>query len=137
MTLLPIEWRPSGRKLAVFASAWVVLLGAIGLAMWLEGRIAVAAVCWTAAGVIPLLGLLHTKALRAVFIGTSLLTLPIGWAVSWMALAVVYFLLVTPVGLILRAVGYDPLGRRFDPRAESYWTPQTADHQLESYFRQY
>lgn len=37
-------------------------------------------------------------------------------------LAVVFFLLVTPIGLIRRMVGGDPLNRRA-ARAESYWKP--------------
>jgi hypothetical protein len=85
----------------------------------------------------PLLGLFSLKALRTVFVLASLLTFPVGWAVSLAVLAGVYFLIVTPIGLLLRAAGYDPLGRRFDPQANSYWTPYKTDDDLESYFRQY
>ncbi|MCW2502789.1 MAG: hypothetical protein JWO79_1073 [Actinomycetia bacterium] len=35
-------------------------------------------------------------------------------------LALVYYLLVTPIGLVSRLVR-DPLRRRKDPRAASYW----------------
>jgi len=37
-------------------------------------------------------------------------------------LAIVYFVLVTPVGAVLRLVK-DPLRRRPRPAAESYWEP--------------
>ena len=36
-------------------------------------------------------------------------------------LAVIYFAVVTPTGLIMRALGKDPLRLRFDPDAASYW----------------
>ena len=36
-------------------------------------------------------------------------------------LAVIYFAVVTPTGLLMRALGKDPLRLRFDPNAESYW----------------
>ena len=36
-------------------------------------------------------------------------------------MAVIYFAVVTPTGLIMRAVGKDPLRLRRDPNAESYW----------------
>ena len=36
-------------------------------------------------------------------------------------LAFVYFAVVTPTGLLLRAFGKDPLRLRFDPSAASYW----------------
>ncbi|HEV8370383.1 MAG TPA: SxtJ family membrane protein [Pyrinomonadaceae bacterium] len=37
-------------------------------------------------------------------------------------LAFVFFVVLTPIGLIKRAMGWDPLHRRSDPR-ESYWRP--------------
>ena len=39
-------------------------------------------------------------------------------------LAVIYFAVVTPTGLIMRALGKDPLRLRFDPDATSYWIPR-------------
>ena len=36
-------------------------------------------------------------------------------------LAIVYFAVVTPTGLLLRAFGKDPLRLRFDPNVASYW----------------
>ena len=36
-------------------------------------------------------------------------------------LAVIYFAVVTPTGLVMRALGKDPLRLRFDPDAASYW----------------
>lgn len=40
---------------------------------------------------------------------------------SPVVLALIYFGVVTPVGLLRRAFGTDPLARRFDPEARSYW----------------
>jgi Saxitoxin biosynthesis operon protein SxtJ len=37
-------------------------------------------------------------------------------------LAVIFFLILTPIGLIKRAMGWDPLRRRAAP-ADSYWHP--------------
>lgn len=88
---------------------------------------------------------------RGKFVGVARLTLPIGIALvllgltfprslvfpnkAWMALAegigfvstriilaFVYFLVLTPIGLIKRAMGWDPLHRRA-VRRESYWRP--------------
>jgi len=39
-------------------------------------------------------------------------------------LAFVYFLVLTPIGLIKRAMGWDPLQRRAD-RSDTYWRPYT------------
>jgi hypothetical protein len=41
--------------------------------------------------------------------------------VSPLALGVLFFLVVTPTGLLMRLFGKDPLRLRFDPTADSYW----------------
>ena len=41
---------------------------------------------------------------------------------SRIILAIVFFLVLTPIGLIKRATGWDPLGRRSGPR-ETFWHP--------------
>jgi hypothetical protein len=43
-------------------------------------------------------------------------------------LAFVFFLVITPIGLIKRAMGWDPLHRRTAPRA-SYWQPYSKRQQ--------
>jgi hypothetical protein len=52
-------------------------------------------------------------------------------------MAVVYYMLLTPVGLLLRLCGNDPLRRRLDRQATSYWTPRSQDVPLDRYFRQF
>lgn len=41
--------------------------------------------------------------------------------VSPIALGILFFLVVTPTGLLMRLFGKDPLRLRFDPAASSYW----------------
>ena len=43
--------------------------------------------------------------------------------VTPLMLALVYFLIVTPMGLLRRTLGKSPFAR--DPRAGSYWVPST------------
>ena len=44
--------------------------------------------------------------------------------VNPLVMAVIYFAVVTPTGLIMRALGKDPLHLRYDPDARSYWIPR-------------
>jgi hypothetical protein len=44
----------------------------------------------------------------------------IGSIISRIILGIVFFLVVTPIGLIMRATGKDPMHRRLDPSASSY-----------------
>lgn len=41
--------------------------------------------------------------------------------VSPVVLGIMFFLVVTPIGLVMRAFGKDPLRLRFDKGARSYW----------------
>lgn len=58
--------------------------------------------------------------------------------VSPVALFLVYCLAVVPTGLLLRALGKDPLRLRMDPHAKSYWIdrkpPARADQQMKKQF---
>lgn len=45
----------------------------------------------------------------------------LGAVVTPVVMALVFFLAVTPTALLLRLFGKDPLNRRFDPAAPSYW----------------
>lgn len=42
-------------------------------------------------------------------------------------LSVAYYFVVTPIGIIMKIAGRDPLHRRFDRRAKSYWIPVDPD----------
>jgi hypothetical protein len=41
--------------------------------------------------------------------------------VNPLVMGILFFFTVTPIALILRVVGKDPINRRFDPVAKSYW----------------
>jgi hypothetical protein len=47
------------------------------------------------------------------------------WIVSPIALAILFFGVVTPTGLLLRLMGKDVLRLRFDKAASSYWISRT------------
>jgi len=49
----------------------------------------------------------------------------LGWFMTRVILGLVFLLVITPVGLIMRLLGADPLKLRFDRRAASYWEPRT------------
>jgi hypothetical protein len=88
--------------------------------------------------VVPVVGWTVPSFMRAVYVGLSYLAWPIGFVVSHVLLGAVYYLLVTPIGLILRVVGYDPMHRRFDRKAQSYWIERDdAQRDPRSYFRQF
>ncbi len=99
---------------------------------------------WSIAYALGAIGLIGAgAALASTDVGASLYrgwmfaALPIGWTVSATLMGIVFFLVITPIGLILRAMGKDPMCRRPDPAAATYWLPHRQETDRARYFRQF
>ena len=138
MSLVRIDHHPSRRQLAVFGIIWLAFFGVLGtIALRQGGPIGQADVLWTLALAVPAAGLVSPGFLRIVYLGTAYATFPIGLLTSYVILTVVFYLVLTPIGLLMRLVGRDPMCRRFDRRAESYWVERPQDDDQTRYFRQF
>lgn len=60
---------------------------------------------------------------------------PIGWTISHFLLALIYFVILTPIAACMRAFGRDKLERRFID-CQTYWTDHPAEADPGRYFRQ-
>lgn len=61
----------------------------------------------------------------------------LGWVNTRIILSIVYFLIFTPLALIFRLIGKDPMERRFEA-ADSYWVKREArEFRQEDYRRQF
>ncbi len=136
--MFSIERHPSPRQLAVFSLTWLVFFTVWGaVAWWKMAAPAAAAACWGVAVVVPLLGLAVPGLLRIVYLGMAYASLPVGLVVSYLILAATYYLVLTPIGLVLRLFGYDPMHRRYDRQAKTYWVPRKEDEEVDRVFRQF
>ena len=72
-----------------------------------------------------------------VFVGWMLAAVPIGWTISYAIMAIAFYLVVTPIGLVMRLCRYDPMKRRLDAAAPSYWTPHSTEAERSRYLRQF
>ncbi len=136
--MFSIEHHPSSRQLTVFGLTWLAFFVAWGAAAWWRtGSPATAGVCWLVAVAAPLLGLAMPGLLRILYLGLAYAALPIRLVTSYVILAAVYYLVLTPIGLALRLSGYDPMHRQYDHEAKTYWTPHEPEEDVEDYFRQF
>jgi hypothetical protein len=136
--VIRIERNPSRRQLRVFGLSLLAFCGLVGGVWWWKtGSLAEAGVFWAIGAAAPALGEIWPRGLRLAYLAASYATFPIGWGVSHLILAVVYYLLLFPIGLVLRLRGYDPMQRRFDQNAKSYWTHREREEGTERYFRQF
>lgn len=136
MSLVRINRHPSRRQLVVFGAAWLIFLSAIAFSLWLKHRPIAAETVGAAALVVPALGAVFPRGLAALYVGLSYATFPIGWVVSHAVLAVIYFLVLTPLGWLMRLGGYNPLARGFVHTAPSYWRARPPEPKPETYLRQ-
>jgi hypothetical protein len=137
MALIRINHHPTVRQLRVFTVAWLMCFGLLALVLRAKGHLPSA--IWVAGGAlaVPLVGLALPRLLRLVYLGMTYATFPIGWVLSHLILGVVYFLVLTPIGWVLRAFRYDPLSRGFDSTAATYWKSRSGSSPAERYFRQH
>ncbi|MDF1730306.1 MAG: SxtJ family membrane protein [Minwuia sp.] len=62
----------------------------------------------------------------------------LGKIMTPIVMGLLYFVTITPIGLIMRAVGKDPLRTKLEPEAETYWQKRdTESHPLSSMRDQY
>lgn len=139
MSIIRIDRNPPRRTLNLFGLAWLAFLSGFGVLAWLRvGSPALAWALWSLAAVVPIVGWTSPAFMRLVYVGMSYAAWPIGFVVSHVVLAVVYYLVLTPIGLVMRLAGHDPMCRRFDPAAPSYWVERPhAPVDPRRYFRQF
>ena len=138
--MIAINWNPSRRELRQFAGIWlpafVTLVAGIALwygfaSLWVVLPISAASLLFSAvAFIVP-------KFMRPVFVAWMCAAFPVGWTVSHVLLAMVYFGVMTPIAFAMRLVGYDPMKRRLNLTIESYWVAHTSIDDSARYFRQF
>ncbi len=155
-----VLWKPQGLAGAatVLATAWLVslifnrenrllqLLGALlpGLfalssasAGWVGGS-TVARSLWAVGTAGAILIWIVPSAGRQLYVGWMLAAVPAGWSISHGVLAIVYYVVLTPIGLLMRLLGRDPMQRRLDRSGSgSYWIERPPPSDSSRYFRQF
>ena len=135
--MITIDWNPTHRFLRQFAALFVVFLAAIGaFRFFYRDDLAMASVLWTIAP-LGLVGLIWPRFMRYVYVTWMALFFPLGWTVSMVILSTIFYLVVSPIGLIMRLCGHDPCQRRLDSDTTSYWKARQATTNAARYFRQF
>jgi len=140
VAVIEIDWRPDDRRLRQFALVLLLSLGLAGaLAAWKLGTVRHAApiALWALGVALAAIGLAAPRWIRPLYIAWMAVAWPLGWVMSHVALAIIFFLVFTPIALIFRLIGRDLLHRRFDSAAESYWIKRGLPAKAADYFRQF
>lgn len=139
MSLIKINLKPTDKDLRLFGRAAVIASLLIAAVFYLVKGLAIQW-CVVIVGVGVLIfvcGMVSLTLVRWIYLGLTMLTFPIGLVISFLVLAIFYYGLLTPLGLFFRLLGRDPLRRKFDKAAKSYWIPHRPCESNERYFSQF
>lgn len=131
-----ISFSPTNRTLRQFAGLWLAFFG-VGACLqgFVRHHMTAAWILAAAALIVGLTGLVRPALIRLIYVGAVALTFPIGWTVSKILLACLFYGLFTPVAVVFRLMGRDVLARRPHLEAETYWLPKALATDPRSYFR--
>jgi hypothetical protein len=129
---------PSTRDLNVLALLFLVIPALIGAyQLFLKGSSS--GYVWMAAGLVLCLCRLIPPLFRAIYRVWLNFSVILGYFISRILLTIIFFVVIMPTGLLMRLFGKDPMDRKLDPAASSYWQkrePQE-DASIARYERQF
>jgi hypothetical protein len=145
--MVEINFRPDERTLRQFG--WIALGGFGLLALcawngWLVFRHGLGEwrqpVAFGLAGLgllSALFSLVFPKANAPLFVGLSVVAFPIGFVLSYVIMATLFYVVIAPVGFVMRLFGKDPMDRRLLPKAATYWVDARPPRAKADYFKQF
>ncbi len=146
--LIQLDFRPDARQLRQFGFIAFAVLGLLAAIAYFKGTffgfdlgespLVLSLPCsepWASCR--ALFSLAWPQGNRPLYVALSVVAFPIGFVVSHVVLAVLFFGILTPVGLTLRLLGRDLLDRGFESEKKSYWGDLPQSIQKRDYFRQF
>jgi hypothetical protein len=128
---------PKPRELRVFAAGqlpFIILLLVIQFKWhwpnWSWGLI-------LASSVVAVAGWNRPRLIHPLYVFWMTAVFPLGWLISHLVLAIVFYAVVTPIALLVRNIAGDPLRCKPDQSASTYWQPRKPASDPKSYFRQF
>ncbi len=138
MGLLEVKKDFTPRELLWFGPLFALFAGLIGMIILRRFEAPrVAYGIWSVAAAIIVLYYAIPPIRKPLYLGWIYSAFPIGWVISHVLLIAIYYLLITPIGILMKLVGYDPMTRTFDKNESSYWVKRDPNLEKSRYFKQY
>ncbi len=129
---------PTKRDMNILAVLFLIVPCAIG-AHLLYWRGSFYGWVWLALGISLFLSRFVPSLFKFIFGKWVALSIIIGYFISRILLTLIFFLVITPTGLIMKLFGKDPMERKLDPEAKTYWVKheEPSEKTVERYEKQF
>ena len=91
-------------------------------------------ILWVIGGFLFVSGLLWPKILKPFYILWMFLAHILSWINTRIILGLIFYLIFTPIGLIMRLIKRDPLQRKIDQEVDSYWMQREKPKNIKEHF---
>ncbi len=139
-----VNWNPGPGEKRKFALSLMIGFPCVAVVLlvagWLRGKgwnIPLAALVGGGGSVLGLLLLALPQVARPFYLAWYFIACCIGTVVGNLALGIVFFVLVTGLGLLMRVFGRRPLRKTFDKGAVTYWRDAERVDDPSRYYRQF
>lgn len=125
MALLQMDWNPASRALRRFGASFALSAAVFAAALWWFGSppLLAASVGGSLALAGILMALLPRQAARPIYLAIMVPTFLLGSVVSRVLVGLLFYFVVTPIGLALRFRKHDPLALKPTPGSDFVDSP--------------
>ena len=89
-------------------------------------------ILWAIAFVVLVCSLFIKPVMRPLFLAFMWFGMKMNWVMTRVILTIFYFTVLAPIGIFMRIIRKDLLGRKYDPKAETFWQkPKREDYKPE------
>ena len=130
---VPEEMRP-------YATAGIVVFAVLAVAFkfnWLPMATMGTGMMLAIAAFFLVGGYVLPDLLRPVYFTLLVATFPLGLVMGPVVLGIMFYGVFTPVAFIFKLIGRDPMTRKFDPNAQTYWVEHDPAASAKRYFKQF
>ena len=145
--IVEINWTPSDRILRQFGIIALAAFGVLAVSAW-SGRLTFSAglgssrltatAIFASLAIFSLLAaLIVPRANLPLYLGMTVVSYPVGLVMSYVIMAVLFYAVFAPIAALMRILRRDPLHRKANRSALSYWKNAEQGRTANSYFRQF
>ena len=139
MAIIDTNWNPSKKELRIFSALQILFFALVAFVIVRKHTetLDVPVMIVSVSAVVGILGMIFTPLIRVVYVVWMAILFPVGWVVSHVLMGIVFYLVFTPIAVLMRIVGYDPMKRKFEPDAKTYWVRRQPRSETAHYFKQF